>query len=81
MPHGHHIYAKVSGMVKTKCVHIHSQIMYYPTGNIYCGVIPNFQVLIFLTKRQMINIPKLDLQFNFTSIIKLRVLQHMEGFR
>ena len=50
-------------------VHIHSQIMHYHTGNVYCDVVTNFQVLIFLTKKQMINILTLDLQFDFTSII------------
>ena len=52
-----------------QCVHIHSMIMHYHTGNLYCDVFPNAQMLIFLTKKQMINIPTLDLQFDFTSII------------
>ena len=30
------------------CVHTHSQIMRYYTGNVYCDVVPNFQALILL---------------------------------
>ena len=40
-----------------ECLHIHSQIMCYHTKNFYCNVVPNFQALIFLTKKQMISIP------------------------
>ena len=50
-------------------VRIHSQIMHYHTGNISCDVVSNVQVLIFLNKKQMINILTLVLQFDFTCII------------
>ena len=33
------------------CVHTHSQITRYNTGNVYCNVVPNVQVLIFLTSK------------------------------
>ena len=65
---------------RQKCVRIHSQIMLYHTGNISCDVVPNFQALIFLTKKQMINIPTLVLHFVFIFIIYLYAVQHMEGF-
>ena len=26
---------------RQQCVHIHSQIMHYHTGNVYCDVVPN----------------------------------------
>ena len=54
---------------RQKCLHIHSQIMNYHTGNVYCNVVPNIYVLILLTKKKMINIPTLDLQLYFTPII------------
>ena len=63
MPHGRHIYAKSSGMAKSKIVHIHSQIMHYQDVNLY------FSVLIVLTKKHMINIPTQLLQFDFTFIV------------
>ena len=40
-----------------QCVHNHSQIMRYHTVNVYCGVVPNVQALILLTRKQMISIP------------------------
>ena len=52
-----------------KCVHTHSNIMPYHTGNVYCDVVPNFQALIFLTRKQMISIPTPVLQLLFTFII------------
>ena len=52
-----------------QCVHTHSQIMRYHTGNVYCNVMTNVQELIFLTKKQMISIPTPVLQFVFTFII------------
>ena len=54
---------------RKKCVHIHIQIMYYHTENVYCDVVPDVHVLIFLTNKHMINITTLDFQFNLTSII------------
>ena len=51
MPHGHHIYDKAHMWKMQQCVHIHSQIVHYHTGNGYCDVVPNVQVLIFLTKK------------------------------
>ena len=54
--------------------------MHYHTGNVYCYVVPNVNVLIFLTKKQIINIPTLVLQFDFKFIILFRVVEHMEGF-
>ena len=56
---------------RQQCVHTHSQIMRYHTGNVYCYVLPNFQALILLTRKQMINIPTLLNQFIFTFIIWL----------
>ena len=52
-----------------KCVRIHSQIMHYHTGNVSCNVVTNAQALIFLKKKQVINIPTLVLQFVFIFII------------
>ena len=34
---------------RQKCVHTHSQIMRYHTGNVYCDVVPNVKSSIFLT--------------------------------
>ena len=52
-----------------QCVHTQSQTIIYHTRNVYCDVVPNFQVLIFLTRKQMISIPTPVLQFDFTFII------------
>ena len=54
---------------RQKCVNIHSHIMHYHTRNVYFDVVPNVHVLILLTKKQMINVPTLVLQFDFTFII------------
>ena len=54
---------------RKQCVRIPSQIMHDHTGNGSCDVVPNFQVLIFLTKKQMINISELVHPFIFTFII------------
>ena len=54
---------------RKKCVHNHSQIMRYHTGNVYWVVVPNVQALIFLTRKQMIIIPTPVLQLVFTIII------------
>ena len=66
---------------RKQCVHTHSQIMHYHTGNVYCGVVPNFQALIFLNRKQMISIPTPVLQLVFTFIIWFHVVQNMSGFR
>ena len=50
-------------------VNTHSHIMCYLTGNVYCYVVPNFQALIFLTRKHIINIPTPFLQLVFTFII------------
>ena len=39
--------------------------MHYHTGNVSYDVVTNFQALIFLTKKKMINIPTLVHQFVF----------------
>ena len=54
---------------RKQCVNNHIQIMSYHTGNVYCGVVPNFQLLIFLTRKQMISIPTTFLEFVLTFII------------
>ena len=36
---------------RQKCVHTHSQIMHYHTGNVYCNVVSNFQALILLNRK------------------------------
>ena len=64
-----------------QCVHVHSHIMRYHTGNVYCVVVPNVQALIFLTSKQIISIPTPVLKFVFTFIIWLHVVQNMAGFR
>ena len=61
---------------RQQCVRIHSQVMHYQTGNVSWDVVPNFQVLIFLTKKHMINILERDLQFYFTCIIYANLLFH-----
>ena len=58
-------------------VHIHIQIMHYHTVNVSCNVVPNFQELILLTSKQIINITTLVNQFVFKFIILLHVVQHM----
>ena len=58
MPHGCHIYSKASDMENQQCVHIHSQTMHYQNGNVYYDVVKNVHILIFLTNKQMISIPK-----------------------
>ena len=65
---------------RKQCVRNHSQIMCYHTGNVYWGVVPNVQALIFLTRKQMISIWTPVLQFVFTFIIWLHVVQKMAGF-
>ena len=65
---------------RQKSVHTNSQIMSYHTGNLYCDVVPDFQALIFLTRKQMISILTPVLQLFFTLIIQLHVLQNMAGF-
>ena len=54
---------------RQQCERIHSHIMHYRTVNVSCDFVPNFQELILLTKKQMINIPTLVLQLDFTFII------------
>ena len=54
---------------RKECVHIHSQITRYHTGNIYYDVVPNVKALIFLTRKQMLSIPTPVLQFVFIIII------------
>ena len=54
---------------RQQCVHIHSRITHFNTGNVYFDVVPNFHVLIFLAKKHMINILALVLQFYFTFIV------------
>ena len=54
---------------RQKCVHIHSQIINYHTGNVYFDVVLNFRVLIFLTKKHIISITIQPLQLVFTFII------------
>ena len=52
-----------------QCVHTNSQIMRYDTRNMYYDVVTNVQVLILLTRKNMISIPSLVLQLVFTFII------------
>ena len=54
---------------RQQCVHNQSQIMSYKIGNVYCDVVPNAQVLIFLTRKHMISIQTPVLQFIFKFII------------
>ena len=54
---------------RQQCVHINSQIMRYHTGNVHFSVVPNFQALIFMTRKYIISIPAPVLQFVFTFII------------
>ena len=54
---------------RQQCVHTHSHIMHYHTGNVYCDVVPNIQALIFLTRKQILSIPTLVLQLVFKLII------------
>ena len=65
---------------RQKCVHTHSQIMCYHTGNVYCDVVTNIQALIFLTRKHVISIPTPVLRFVFTFIIWLHVVQNIAGF-
>ena len=50
-------------------VHTHSHIMCYHNVNVYGDVVPNFQALIFLTRKQMIGILTPALHFIFAFII------------
>ena len=61
-----------------QCVHTHSQIMRYHTGNLYCSVVPNVQSIIFLTRKHIISIPNPVLQFVFIFIIRLHVVKNIE---
>ena len=63
-----------------QCVLTHSLIMHYHTENVYFNVVPNVLALIFLTRKQIISIPTPVLQFDFTSIILLLIVQNMAGF-
>ena len=54
---------------KRKCVHIHSQTIDYHTGKVHYNFVPNVHVLIFLNKKEIINIPTQVLQINFTFIV------------
>ena len=54
---------------RKQCVHNHSQIMRYNTGNMYCDVVQNVQELIFLNRKQIISILTPVLQLVFTFII------------
>ena len=65
---------------RQQCVHNQSQIMRYHIRNLYCGVVPKFQALIFLTRKQMISIPTPVLQLIFTFIIWLHFVKNMAGF-
>ena len=47
-------------------VNIHSQIMHYHTVNVYCDVAPNVNVLILMTRKQIISVSTLVHQFVFT---------------
>ena len=60
---------------------IHNQIMHYQTRNVSCNVVPNVQLLIFMNKKEIINITTLVLQLYLTFIIQLHVVKHMEGIR
>ena len=64
---------------RQQCVHNHYKIMCYHTGNVYCDFVPNVLALIFLTRKQMISIPTPVLQFVFTFIFWLYVVQSMAG--
>ena len=54
---------------RLQCVSIHSHIMHYQNVSVSCNAVPNFQALIFLTKKQMINISIIVHQLVFTFII------------
>ena len=49
-----------------QCAYILSLIMYFHTGNVYCGAVMTVLVLIFLTKKQLKNMTKQHPQFGFT---------------
>ena len=65
---------------RQKYVIHHSMFMCYHTGNVYWYVVPNFLVLISLTRKQMISIPTPFLKFVFEFIIWLHVVQNMTDF-
>ena len=57
-----------------QCAHILSMIMHLHTINVYCGVVLNVHVSIFLTNKQTKNMKKQHPQLGFTFITPLRIV-------
>ena len=53
---------------RQKCVHTHSQTIFYHTGNLYCGVVLNVHMAILITNKQIKNMNKQHPQLCFTFI-------------
>ena len=65
---------------RLQCAHILSLIVHFHTGNLYCGVVLNVHVSIFLTKKQIKKMKKKNLQLVFTFITSLDVVLLMVEF-
>ena len=63
-----------------QCANILSLIMHFNTVNVYCGDVPTFLVSIFLTKKQLKNMNKQQLQLGFTFTTSLDVVLLMVEF-
>ena len=81
MPHGRHMYAKVSDTTKaTMCTYPHYDHEFH-TGNVYCGAVLNVQKSIFPTKKKIKNSKKQHPQLGFTFITSLDVSLIMVEFQ
>ena len=65
---------------RKQCAHILSLIMHFHTVNVYYGAVPNLDVSIFLTKKQIISIHKQHPQYGFKFITSLDVVLLMVEF-
>ena len=54
---------------RQQCAHILILIMQFPTGNVYCGTVPNVHVSIFLTKKKKLEATTPSIRFHFYQII------------
>ena len=63
-----------------QCANIHSLIIHFHTGNVYCGAAPIFHVSFLLTKKTDKHMKKQHPQLDFTFITSLQVVLIMVEF-
>ena len=63
-----------------QCAHILCMIMHFHTGNVYCGVVTNVHIPIFLTKKQIKSTKKQQPLLGFIFITSLDVVLPMVEF-